>query len=167
MLQSVKSCNHTDQLLQSTLRSSPQMHHHHPQAPSGPITRAHARAIETEVTFLLIELLFNSHETWLPRAETLCILRCQGEGHEEAMGQDQELTRANEEKEKKMRRNAFARTIRTPSRTIRAEPPLCTSGRTGHPDPDQTIQTPTDDLSNPRTSGHQLGRPGRTPEAFT
>ena len=58
------------------------------QVPSGPMTRARARALETEVTSLLSDFHFDSHETWLlPHMDTLCILRYHGEakeqGHEE------------------------------------------------------------------------------------
>ena len=49
------------------------------------MTRARARVLETEVTSLLSQLPFESHETWLlPHMETLCILRYQGVIHGEA-----------------------------------------------------------------------------------
>lgn len=49
------------------------------------MTRARARAIETEVNSFLSELPLDSHENWLlPQRETLCILRYHGEDHEEA-----------------------------------------------------------------------------------
>ena len=58
------------------------------QVPKGPMTRARARALETEVTTLLSQLPFESHETWLlPQTETLCILRYQGVSHGEAKNQ--------------------------------------------------------------------------------
>ena len=58
------------------------------QEPRGPMTRACARALETEVTSLLSQFHFNAHETWLlPQTETLCILRCQGVSHAEAKEQ--------------------------------------------------------------------------------
>ena len=45
---------------------------------SGPMTRARARALETEVTSLLNELPYDSCETWsLPHSEMLCVLRYQ------------------------------------------------------------------------------------------
>ena len=47
-----------------------------PQVPRGPMTRARARALKTEVTSLLSELPFDSSETWLlPQAEVLCVFR--------------------------------------------------------------------------------------------
>ncbi len=47
-----------------------------PTTPLGPMTRARARALETEVTSLLSQLPFESHETWLlPKSETLCMIR--------------------------------------------------------------------------------------------
>lgn len=46
------------------------------QAPSGPMTRARARAIQSKVTSLLLEFPFSSSETWLlPKSETLCVIR--------------------------------------------------------------------------------------------
>ena len=58
------------------------------QVPSGPMTRARARALETEVTSLLSQFHLDEHETWLlPQTETLCILRYQGVDHEGAKEQ--------------------------------------------------------------------------------
>jgi hypothetical protein len=46
------------------------------RVPRGPMTRARARALETEVTSLLNELPYESCETWLlPQTEMLCVLR--------------------------------------------------------------------------------------------
>ena len=46
------------------------------QAPSGPMTRARARAIQSEVNSLLVELPFDPLETWLlPQTEMLCVIR--------------------------------------------------------------------------------------------
>ena len=46
------------------------------QAPSGPMTRARARAIQSEVTSLLLEFPSSSSETWLlPKSEMLCVIR--------------------------------------------------------------------------------------------
>ena len=55
------------------------------QAPSGQMTRARARAIQSEVNSLLVKFPFDPFETWLlPQTETLCVLRyhesSQGEG---------------------------------------------------------------------------------------
>ena len=48
----------------------------YPMTALGPMTRAHARAIEYKVNSLLVELPFDPLETWLlPQAETLCVLR--------------------------------------------------------------------------------------------
>ena len=48
------------------------------QAPSGPMTRARAHAIQSEVNSLLVELPFDPLETWLlPQTEMLCVLRYQ------------------------------------------------------------------------------------------
>ena len=52
------------------------------------MTRARARALETEVTYLLSQFHFDAHETWLlPQMETLCILSYQGVSHGEAKDQ--------------------------------------------------------------------------------
>ena len=63
-------------------------------APRGPMTRARARAIQSEVNSLLVELPFDPFETWLlPQTETLCVLRyhvsSQGEGVVQDGHQDQ------------------------------------------------------------------------------
>src|SRR6187399_789596 len=51
-----------------------------PQVPQGPMTRARAKAFETEVTSLLALLPYESCETWLlPQASVLCVLRCEGD----------------------------------------------------------------------------------------
>ena len=58
------------------------------QVHSGPMTRARARAVETEVTSLLSHFHLDTHETWLlPQTETLCILRHQGVSHGDAKEQ--------------------------------------------------------------------------------
>ena len=58
------------------------------------MTRARARAIQSEVNSLLVELPFDPFETWLlPQTETLCVLRyhesSQGEGVVQDGHQDQ------------------------------------------------------------------------------
>ena len=58
------------------------------QAPSGPMTRARARAIQSEVNSLLVELPFDPLETWLlPQTEMLCVLRYQGSNQGEVTTQ--------------------------------------------------------------------------------
>ena len=58
------------------------------QVPCRPMTRACARALQTEVTSLLSQVHFNAHETWiLPQTKTLCILRYQGVSREESKEQ--------------------------------------------------------------------------------
>ena len=47
-----------------------------PMIPLGPMTRARARAIQSEVTSLLLEFPPSSSETWLlPKSEILCVTR--------------------------------------------------------------------------------------------
>jgi hypothetical protein len=61
-----------------------------PQAPSGPMTRARARALESEVTSLLCEFPCDTLGTWiLPQEETLCVLRYQEEGRKQEERQEQ------------------------------------------------------------------------------
>ena len=91
------------------------------------MTRARARALETEVTSLLSLRHFDSHENWLlPSSETLCILRHLGSNH----GEVKEQEGSKEEKNSRYSANpddpdevlndpAEARMIRTDVRTIR------------------------------------------------
>ena len=91
----------------------------HP-TPQGPMTRARARALETEVTSLLSQFPFDSHETWLlPQSETLCILRYQGASHEEARKQGEpEAEDMHEDGEEKAPRTRMAgRSGRRPGRS--------------------------------------------------
>uniref|UniRef100_A0A8R7UK08 Uncharacterized protein n=1 Tax=Triticum urartu TaxID=4572 RepID=A0A8R7UK08_TRIUA len=104
------------------------------QVPSRLMTRARARALESEVTSLLSQLPFESYETWLlPQTETLCILRYQGVRHGEAKeqgGSEEEDIREDGEEKGQDNKSpddsdrhsddpAAARTIRTTARTIR------------------------------------------------
>src|SRR3954463_9152519 len=58
------------------------------QVPKGPMTRARARALKTEVTSLLSQFHFDTHETWiLPQTETLCVLRYRGVSHGDVVEQ--------------------------------------------------------------------------------
>ena len=73
------------------------------QVPSGPMARACARALETEVTSLLSQVHFDDHETWLlPQTETLCILKYQGVSHGDAkeQGESEEEDGVKTEKKK-------------------------------------------------------------------
>jgi hypothetical protein len=66
-----------------------------PQVPRGPMTRACARALETEVTSLLNELPYDLCKTWLlPHSGMLCVLRYQEDPLGEARnnGQDGKYT---------------------------------------------------------------------------
>jgi hypothetical protein len=58
---------------------------------SGPMTRARARAIDTEVNSLLSQIPLNTSETWmLPQVETLCVIRYQDEEDGAATSDGQE-----------------------------------------------------------------------------
>ena len=55
------------------------------QDPRGPMTRARARAFETEVTSLLSDISHDPFETWLlPKSGMLCMIRYQEDPPEDA-----------------------------------------------------------------------------------
>ena len=55
------------------------------QAPRGPMTRAQARALKTEVTSLLSDISYDPLETWLlPKFGMLCMIRYQEDPREDA-----------------------------------------------------------------------------------
>ncbi|KAE8801897.1 hypothetical protein D1007_22404 [Hordeum vulgare] len=59
------------------------------QATSGPMTRAHALAIETQVTSLLNDYSFDTNGTWvLPQVETLCMLKYEYQGLQDTTEMD-------------------------------------------------------------------------------
>ena len=69
-----------------------------PTTPLGPMTRARARALETEVTSLLSHFHFDAHETWLlPQTDTLCILRYHGEAKEQGEEEEEDGRQDGEE----------------------------------------------------------------------
>ena len=60
-----------------------------PQVPSGPMKRARARVLETEVTSLVIDIPYDPRETWLiPQSGLLCVLRYQESNQVEVAMQD-------------------------------------------------------------------------------
>ena len=117
------------------------------------MTRARARSLKTEVTSLLSQLPFDSHETWLlPQTETLCILKYQGVNHGEARRQGEpeaeDMPEDGEEKRQVLDwpddpdgspdDPDIAQTIRTTTRTIRLTHPEGTRSshlKPDHPDP--------------------------------
>ncbi|XBI71822.1 hypothetical protein VPH35_065935 [Triticum aestivum] len=71
-----------------------------PSTPLGPMTRAHARALETEVTSLLSHFHFDAHETWLlPHTDTLCMLRYHGEAKEQGEEEEEDGSENGDEEE--------------------------------------------------------------------
>jgi hypothetical protein len=59
------------------------------QTSSEPMTRARARAIQSEVTSLLLEFPLHSSETWLlPKSETLCVIRYDAQATEPRAGEE-------------------------------------------------------------------------------
>ena len=92
------------------------------QASRGPMTRARARALETEVTSLLSDISYDPLETWLlPKSDILCMIRCQEEPPKDAREDGQATHSADEE-------NQLKRT-RSPSR------PRTSGPGPGHPAP--------------------------------
>ena len=72
------------------------------QAPRGPMTRARARTLETEVTSLLSDIKYDPLETWLlPKSDILCIIKCQEEPHEDAREDGQAANSTDEENQLK------------------------------------------------------------------
>src|SRR3990170_2613684 len=77
------------------------------QVPRGPMTRARARALETEVTSLLNELPYESCETWLlPQTEMLCMLRYLEDPSEDAREDGQVPKSTDEEEQRKELENS-------------------------------------------------------------
>lgn len=116
-----------------------------PQAASGPMTRARARAIETQVTSLLNDYSFDTNETRvLPQAETLCMLRYHDQGHQDTMGMDSKTTEQEDQRKDKSSR---AQNFR----------PMCCSATVdldnflSSPEPARNLWPP--ELAAPGTSG--------------
>ena len=136
-----------------------------PSTPLGPMTRARARALETEVTSLLSQFHFDEHETWLlPQTETLCILRCQGVSHGD--------TKEQGESEEEDGREDGKEEGQSQQKPGRSGPP---SGRSG-PSPDDPNHGP-DDPANPPEDTRSFtmkpdhpatpGRPDQDPDIRT
>ena len=122
------------------------------QVPSGPMTRARARALETEVTSLLSLHHFDSHETWLlPSSETLCILRHLGSNHGEVKGQEE--SKEEEGGEEQPRLSLPGRSGRSPGR----------SGR-GPDDPDKRPDDPANVPEDTRSSTPKPDHPDPCPD---
>lgn len=135
----------------------------HP-TPQGPMTRARARALKTEVTSLLSQFPFDSHETWLlPQTEMLCILRYQGVNHEEARKQGEPETEDMREdgEEKAPRTRVAGRSGQSPDDpdpgpedpAKSTEDSRSSSLKPDHPDPVPDHPDPA------RTSGPPAGHP--------
>ena len=68
----------------------------------GPMTRARARALETEVTSLLSDITYDPIETWLlPKSEMLCTIRYQEDPPEDAREDGQAAKFTDEENQRK------------------------------------------------------------------
>ena len=67
---------------------------------SGPMTRARAQAIGTEVVSLLSQIHYDTHETWmLPKNGALCIVRYEGGDQRQEEGQVQVTEEGEREEE--------------------------------------------------------------------
>ena len=108
------------------------------------MTRARARALETEVTSLLSQVHFDAHKAWLlPQTETLCILRCQGVSHEEAKEQGE--SEGEDGREEEEMRKKLQAPIDRPGPDVRRSPGsgrLTQPGRPTHPHPSQNYEFP-------------------------
>ena len=77
------------------------------QAPRGPMTRARARALETEVTSLLSDISHDPLETWLlPQFRMLSMIRYQEDPPEDAHEDGQDPKSREEENPRKKARIA-------------------------------------------------------------
>ena len=107
------------------------------QVPRGPMTRARARALETEVTSFLSDITYDPLETWLlPKSDMLCMIRCQEEPPEDAREDGQATKFMDEENRRKEKKTAPGPGHPAPAPDIRLLPKPRTSGpMPGHPAP--------------------------------
>ena len=143
-------------MMRSFPRSSPWTYHRLTKVPSGPMTRARARALETEVTSLLSQFHFDEHETWLlSQTETLCILRYQGVSHGDAkeQGESEEEDGREDGEEKGL----------SQQKPGRSGPP---SGRSGlsPDDPDSGPDDPDNVARDTREGIMKMGHPDPGPD---
>ena len=69
------------------------------EVPRGPMTRARARALDTEVTSLLSDITCDSLETWLlPKSKMVCMIRYQEDPPEDSR-EDGQTTKSTDEEE--------------------------------------------------------------------
>ena len=118
------------------------------QAPRGPMTRARARALETEVTSLLSDISHDPLETWLlPQSGMLCMIRYQEDPPEDAHEDGQDPKSMEEENQWKKARTASRH------RTSGQDP--------GHPAPGASSSAASQppNIYRPRTSGQKPGNP--------
>ena len=142
----------------------------HP-TPQGPMTRARARALETEVTSLLNDISYDALETWLlPKSDTLCMIRCQ-EGPPEDACEDGQAAHSTDEDNQ-------PRGTSSPPRPRTSGPQARTSGlprtsglQPGNPAPRsrehrRVHSQPRHPGPRPRTSGlrRSPGHPASSPE---
>ena len=122
------------------------------------MTRARARALETEVTSLLSDISYDPLETWLlPKSEMLCVIRYQEDPPEDAHedGQDPKSTK-EENQGKKVK---IASRHRTPAMAPDIQPLEIYMARSLQ----QKLQGP--DIRRPaRTSGPPHRKSGSPPE---
>ena len=132
-----------------------------PTTPLGPMTRARARALETEVTSLLSHFHFDTHETrLLPHTDTLCMLKYHGEAKGQGQGEDEYGREYGEEEV--MKRKLQAPDDR-PGPDVRRPPGFgrpALSGRPTPPHPSQIYGFP-EPLGQPTMPEHPTptGRP--------
>ena len=104
------------------------------QAPCGPMTRARARAMETEVNSFLVDMHMDTSGTWLlPHQHTLCLIRYEvgpfqaAEEHHQVQGEATQVTKDEERAEQQPDRKSQA----TPcARAPETQCPQTTQGAT-------------------------------------
>lgn len=137
------------------------------QAPRGPVTRARARALETEVTSLLNDISYDPLETWLlPQSGMLCMIRYQEDPPEDAHEDEQDPKSKEERNQRKKAKAASRPRTSGPWRSTRPAPAEedysdRTSGiQPGHPASHQKSGVPP---GYPDTASQMLRRWPRQP----
>ena len=130
------------------------------QAPRGPMTRARARALETEVTSLLSDISYDPLETWLlPKSGMLCMIRYQEDPPEDAHEDGKDPKSMEEENQWKKARTAsrYRTSGQDPGYPAPGDPRGQASAEEatgiGHPASRPDIRPPPEIWPKSRTSG--------------
>ena len=121
-----------------------------PMTPLGPMTRARAHAIQSEVTSLLLEFPPSASETWLlPKSEMLCVIRYNAQDSEPRTREEETGVNTLDNLEPPAR----AQNFQPPD--LSADPELPASDAFDQPRRANSLVSlePVPDLPAPRTSG--------------